>query len=278
VHVIELPEAVVLSRQIEHDLSGKQIVNGNQGNASHRFAFYSQTPQPYETILAGKQIGGATYHGSAIMVWLEPDYVLVLGGGGERILHHKSEATFPKKYHLYLQFHDDTWLTATVQGWGNAMLLLKSEASKHPHVGETRVSPLNDAFTLEHLNRLFNALEESDPRSIKYFLISDPGVWGVGNGYLQDILFHAKIHPRRRAVELAHAEIRALHQAIRNTLSQAVDLHGRDTERDMYNQPGGYRCVMDRRSVGQPCSGCGTTIEKIHFLGGACYICPQCQG
>jgi formamidopyrimidine-DNA glycosylase len=276
--VIELPEAVILARQIDHKLSGNRIVFGNQGNASHRFAFYSQTPQSYDTILEGTKISGATDHGSAILVSLEPDYALVLGGGGERILHHQSEATFPKKYHLLLQFHDDTRLTVTVQGWGNAMLLLQHEASAHPHVGESRVSPVSDVFTFKHMQHSLSALDKSDPRSIKYFLISDPGVWGVGNGYLQDILFRAKIHPRRRAVDLSQNERRALHQAIRETLGQAVDQRGRDTERDLYNQPGGYRCTMDRRSVGQPCSGCGTPIEKILYLGGACYICPQCQG
>ncbi len=256
----------------------KRIVFGNQGNASHRFAFYSQPPQPYETILEGKQISGATDHGSAILISLEPDYVLVLGGGGEKILHHQNDETFPKKYHLLLKFHDDTWLTVTVQGWGNAMLLLQSEASTHSHIGKSRVSPLSDAFTFKHLQGSISTLDESDPRSIKYFLIGEPGVWGVGNGYLQDILNRAKIHPRRRAAELSNDERRVLHQEIRETLSQAVDQRGRDTERDLYNLPGSYRCIMDRRSVGQPCSGCGTPIEKIRYLGGACYICPQCQG
>ena len=157
------------------------------------------------------------------------------------------------------------------------MLLLRSEASAHPHVGEVRVSPLSRAFNFKHFQGSFSTLDEGDPRSIKYFLISEPGVWGVGNGYLQDILFRAKIDPRRRAAELNQDERRELHRAIQKTLKQAVDQRGRDSERDLFNQPGGYRCLMDRRSVGKPCPSCRTPIEKIRFLGGACYICPMCQ-
>jgi len=73
------------------------------------------------------------------------------------------------------------------------------------------------------------------------------------------------------------SEKRALCEAIRGTLRQAVELGGRDTERDLYDRPGRYRRILDARSVGQPCPECGTWIEKIQYLGGASYVCPRCQ-
>ena len=168
-------------------------------------------------------------------------------------------------------------MTVTVQVWGNVLLLQRSELSNHPHIGEGRTSPLSDAFTFEHFQGLFGELEEGDPRSVTFFLIGEPGVWGVGNGYLQDMLFRAKVHPRRTAVELGEEERQALYKAIRRTLKEAVELDGRDTERDLYNRPGRYRRILDSRSVGQPCPECRTPIEKIQYLGGACYFCPRCQ-
>ena len=43
-------------------------------------------------------------------------------------------------------------------------------------------------------------------------------------------------------------------------------------------KPGKYVRLMDRKAAGQPCPGCGSTIvEKIQYLGGACYFCPDCQ-
>ena len=275
--MIEVSEASVIARQMSEELKGKRIESGIRGNALHKFAFYSRPAAEYEAVLKSKIIGEVREHGFAILASVEPDYTLVLGGGGERILLHQSEDTLPRKHQLLLGFEDNTYLTVSVQGWGNVLLLHRSELANHPHVGEGRISALSDAFTLEHFLGLFEKLEEEDSRSVKFFLISQPGAWGVGNGYLQDILFRARIHPKRRAIEIAAEERRALYEAIRETLRQSAELGGRDTERDLYNNPGGYRSILDRRSVEQSCPECGTVIEKIQYLGGACYFCPSCQ-
>jgi len=275
--MIELPEAMVVARQMSQELQGKRIASCVRGNESHKFAFYSRTAEAYETILGGKVMGATTGHGSAILASVEPDYTLVLGGGGERILFHKTESALPKKHHLLLRYQDGTCLTVTVQGWGNVLLLDRSELVEHPHVGVGRVAALSEGFTFETFQGLFGGLEQGDKRSVKFFVISEPGVWGVGNGYLQDILFRARLHPKRRAVDLDEEERHALYRAIRLTLQQAVELGGRDTERDLYNRAGAYRRIMHSKSVGRPCPECGTPIEKMQYLGGACYVCPECR-
>ena len=52
---------------------------------------------------------------------------------------------------------------------------------------------------------------------------------------------------------------------------------GRNDEVDLLGNPGGYVRIMDSRAAGQPCPKCGRTVEKIQYLGGACYFCPKCQ-
>ncbi|MCL4419461.1 endonuclease VIII [Patescibacteria group bacterium] len=269
--MIELPEALTIAKQISKDLKGKKIKYGNRGNSPHKFAFYNHSPEEYESILTGKTIGDSKGYGSLILTAIDPEYILILGGGGEKIILQQSEKTIPKKYQLLLQFEDDTYLTVTVQGWGFTQLKGKSE------IGNGGVSPISDEFTFEYFQRLFDDLREDDPRSAKYFIISKPGIWGVGNGYSQDILFRAKIHPRRRIIELTEYEKSALYEAIKDTMSQAVKLGGRDDESDLYNNKGGYKRILDSRTNGTPCQECGTTIEKISFLGGASYFCPNCQ-
>jgi formamidopyrimidine-DNA glycosylase len=61
------------------------------------------------------------------------------------------------------------------------------------------------------------------------------------------------------------------------TVSEAIQKGGRYDEVDLFNSPGKYTRLMDKRSVGCPCSVCGTAIEKMQYLGGACYYCPTCQ-
>ncbi len=275
--MIEYPEAVTIARQITSELKGKRVADGNRGNSPHKFAFYNHTPEEYAALLPGRTVGEATVNGPLILANLEPEYALILGGGGERILYHRSAATLPKKYQLFLHFNDETYLTVSVQGWGSAFLLKQSEVPTHQFVNLRNPSPLSDGFSPDYFQSLFASLEKDDSRSVKFFMISKPGVLGVGNGCLQDILWRAKIHPRRRAVEVSEIEQRALYTSIRETLQQMVSLGGRDGDNDLYDHPGGYHRIMFSKAVGLPCPACGTPIEKAAYLGGAIYFCPKCQ-
>ncbi len=275
--MIELPEAVLLARQMNEELCGKQIAACERGNSPHKFAWYNHTPEEYAQILTGRTVGAAVEHGGNILVRAEPGYQLVLGGGGERILLHQGEATRPAKYQFLLEFADGTALTVTVQMWGSLQLMTDAEVLADKHLGLRSVSPVSAEFTPEFFDHLFDGLDKADPRSIKYFLISQPGVWGLGNGYLQDILYRARIHPRHKAMGLTKRDRRTLHKAIQETLQQAVQQGGRDTEYDLHNLPGGYHRLLDASSVGMPCHHCGTPIQKASFLGGMIYFCPQCQ-
>jgi formamidopyrimidine-DNA glycosylase len=275
--MIELPEAVTIARQINETLAGRCIAAADCGNAPHKFAFYSRTPEEYEQILPGKTITEACARGGHILVSLEPGYTLVLGGGGERIVYHETEATLPKRRQLFLRFEDGACLTVTIQMWGSLQLYLPDEIGGNTYIGLGRVSPIDDAFTFEYFDGLFADLQANDKRAVKYFLISEPGVCGVGNGYTQDILFRARLHPRHRAVELADEQRRALYDATRDTLIQATSLDGRDSEHDLFDRPGRYARILSSEAAGKPCPRCATPIEKIQFLGGASYFCPTCQ-
>jgi formamidopyrimidine-DNA glycosylase len=275
--MIELPEAMVIAQQMRAALTGKVIEAGNRGNAAHKFAFSNGTSEEYAAILKGKRLGPARGHGSIILLPVQPGHLVVLGGGGERILYHAQNAKLPKKHHLMLRFTEDDCLTVTVQGWGNTLLLEESTAGEHRHVQSDRITPLSDAFTWEYFRSLFEAVDPESSKSVKYFIISEPGVWGIGNGCLQDILYHTGLHPRRRVVDIAEEEQRSLYDAIQSTLSQMVELGGRYEERDLYGNRGGYVRILDSKTKGTPCRECGSLIEKDQYLGGAIYFCPTCQ-
>lgn len=275
--MIELPEAEVIAHQIGQTLAGKRIAAGEQGNAAHKFAFYSGENAFYQRILKDKVISGAQANGRMIRVALEPDYILVLGEGGETILYHASAASLPARCQLRLCFSDDTWLSVSIQGWGAALLLHRDEIEQHPFAAAKGLSPLDDGFTYGHFSALFSDLKPGDTTSPKQFLITKPGVAGVGNGMLQDILLAARLHPRRRMAGLSEAEKQALYRAVREVMLQAVQQGGRDSEKDLFGNPGGYRKLLDSRSVGLPCPQCGAEIQKENYLGGAVYFCPRCQ-
>lgn len=276
--MIELPEALTIARQMNETIRGKRIGTVLRGNSPHKFAFYTGTPEEYAARMAGQVIGDVGYDGPFIIVPVGDADVLLLGEGGERIIYHPTAATLPKKHQFFAQFEDGTYLTVNVQGWGFIQLWERSKLSQCPFSGKKGRSPLADGFTLEYFLELVAQLPTEDRRSVKYFLISEPGIRGIGNGCLQDILFQAGIHPRRKMVSLERGEREALYHAIRETISGAAAKGGRDSERDLYNRPGQYARILHSKMVGQPCPRCQTPIEKDTFLGGAVYYCPNCQG
>lgn len=275
--MIELPEAVIIARQMAQELTRRKIVDAQANASPHKFAFYTGDPSAYASRLVGQALAPARAGGNMIYVPVGSELNLVLGEGGERILYHATGAKLPVKHQLLLAFEDDSHLSVSIQGWGFVGLMDAETLAAHPYAGRTKPSPLDEGFTLDAFTALFAALPASDARSIKAFVVSDPGVRGVGNGCLQDVLLHARLHPRRRAVELTHRQQETLFHALRDTLGQMVEQGGRDSELDLYGQPGGYRRLLHSGTVGQPCPVCGTPIEKQSFLGGSVYYCPICQ-
>ena len=280
--MIELPEAITIAQQIDSELKGKEISSGISGQTPHKFAFFDKKipHTEFAKIVPGKTIGRSFAHGMAIITNLNPDYLLSLGCGGERIHYHTSMETLPKKHQLKLDFYDDTFLTVTVSGWGEVRLLKASDFLIHPHLRHKAISPLNEKFTFEYFDGLFNTLpkdKRNQKTSAKYFIISKPGIYGVGNGCLHDILFRAKIHPKRQMLDLTISERKSLYKYIRHTLSEMVKLGGRESEFDLFNQRGGYKLILHSKVVGQLCPECGGTIQKIAYLGGSSYFCSSCQ-
>ncbi|MBV7331545.1 hypothetical protein KFU94_25575 [Chloroflexi bacterium TSY] len=56
-----------------------------------------------------------------------------------------------------------------------------------------------------------------------------------------------------------------------------INKGGRNDEFNLCGERGGYVRLMDKNRAGQPCPVCGITVEKIQYLGSACYFCPRCQ-
>jgi formamidopyrimidine-DNA glycosylase len=167
-------------------------------------------------------------------------------------------------------------MTYTLQMWGFVKLLEKSELPEQPYA-KVGIPPLSETFTPERFNQLLEEYPDKTKKGVKGFLVTSQHVNGIGNSYLQDILFRAKIHPARKIPTLNSDERLNLYNAIQKIMAEAIKLGGREDERDLFDHPGGYTRLMSNQSVGQPCPDCSTPIQKISYLGGACYLCPNCQ-
>ena len=275
--MFEIPEYVTLARQMARSLSSKQIAKGTLGNSPHKFVWYNRKPAEFSAIVKGKTIGNPYSKGRWLFIPVEPGYILVFGECGGRILLHESASELPKKYHLSLHFEDGTALSATTQMWGAMELYEKGKELERQYIHGMRTTPIEPGFTAAYLAALVKEAIHRGNKTVKGILTQDQMIPGLGNAIAQDIMFNARLHPKQPLEALQKDHIDSLHYAILKTLKEAIRLGGRNDEFDLYGNRGQYVRLMDQNAAGRPCPECTTKIEKIAYLGGACYFCPKCQ-
>jgi formamidopyrimidine-DNA glycosylase len=271
--MIELPEAVVLAKQIRQVLSGRQIREAMANQSPHKFAWYTGDPLEYNRRLAGKRIHHAAAFGGHVEIKAD-DMILVIS---TPIRYHPKGEILPARHQLLLKMDDETAVTCTVQMWGVLACFDQNESSGIPDypIAKQKPSPLSDSFDHAYFDGLFD--EHTAGLSAKAFLATEQRIPGVGNGVLQDILWSARIHPRQKMACLSRKEISAMYRATKAVLKKMTDRGGRDTERDLFGCPGRYQTILSKNTVGKPCPVCGTIIKKEPYLGGSIYVCEGCQ-
>lgn len=137
--------------------------------------------------------------------------------------------------------------------------------------------PLDDGFRPTDLEEVL----AGSRAPIKSRLLDQRRIAGLGNIYTAEALHAAGLDPRRAAGDLALAEIRRLHGAIREVLRSALRQAG-TTLRDYGTPDGGSGGFQHQLGVygreGEACPRCGDLVHRIVQSGRATFFCPGCQG
>ena len=275
--MFEISEILTLSRQINGTLNGKIIFEGSLGNSPHKFVWYNRSPEEFRELSAGKTIGPSYGRGRWLFIPLEPGFRLVLGECGGRVLFHPADAALPSKYHLLLRFTDGSSLSVLTQMWGAMELYANGDELGRQYIRGMRPTPVEADFDEAYFNQLVDGLIPLEKRSLKALLTQDQLIPGLGNAYAQDILFNARLNPKRLIQDLDAPQRSQLFVAIRQTVAEITHQGGRYDEVDLFNRPGGYVRLMDKNATKNPCPRCAGEVQKIQYLGGACYFCSACQ-
>lgn len=131
-------------------------------------------------------------------------------------------------------------------------------------------------FTATYLYRLVQKRKST----IKAVLLDQKVVAGLGNIYVDEALFLAKIRPDEKANVLSLHACKVLHEAINQVLTQGIS-HGGTTIRDYVNGIGkkgsNQHFLQVYGKEGSPCPRCGHTIQYIKLGGRGTHFCPLCQ-
>ena len=269
--MIEIPEASVLARQLTETISGRTIVTAVAASTPHAMAWYFGDPDEYGERLEGRTITGAASFGG--LVEIEAGEMRICFGDGVNLRYYAPGAKRPDKHQLLLVFDDDSAVAATVQMYGG-LWAFPDGMNDNPYylVAKEKPSVLSDGFSFPYFRTLLT--ESCLRKSAKAFLATEQRIPGLGNGVLQDILWRAGVHPKRK---MDTVDLQGLYGAVTSVLSDMTASGGRDTEKDLFGNPGGYEVVMGSKHNGEPCPTCGTPITRMSYMGGNVYVCPQCQ-
>jgi len=276
----ELPEALILAKQMNKELRGKQVKSYHLQDYERlqRLGFINKDTRRFEGIINGK-VESVTSRGSVTRVKFDNGMNLILAPEyGGVVLYHTSEKTVPSKLHLRVDFSDNTMLTVRLTGMG-VIQAVKDDELNQSYVCRRDfsevLSPLDDKrFTFEHFSEL---LAEKDMMIKSALVGKDAVIVGLGNSSFQDVIYRAKIHPKRKASELRGDERKALYNAVKLVIQERIRNGGKDEFLDLYGREGGYTPAMGPNMKEQICPTCGASIEKLSIGGGQTYFCPKCQ-
>jgi len=269
---MELPELTVLSQQMEKEISGKKISKVEVSNPK----CLNMPLEKFRKAVVGKTIESVENRGKWLFIKLDSKCFLLFNPGmGADVIHFKPEDKLPEKYQLKVTLHDGTGFTIRVWWFCYLHLVQQDKLGEHKLTGKLGMSPLDKGFTLDY----FKQLLASNRGNIKSFLLDQKNIAGIGNVYVQDPLFEARIHPKRKIQSLTEKEIEALYKSLRSILKESIKLGGLAYEKDFHGKYGGYGKNQYRIAYkpGQPCPVCQTTIEKVKTGSTSSFICPKCQ-
>lgn len=276
--MIEAPEARYLCDQLNETVRGKKIVDVFTQFSPHKFAWFTGSSEEYTEWLCGKTIDHAQSQGGMVEITIG-DKVLVLTDGVN--LRYLSPGTkLPAKHQLLIAFEDESCLIASFRMYGGMMCYdqnaIDGKLFEYYLTAKSKPQVMSDAFSKDYFLTLINE-ESTQKKSAKAFLATEQTIPGLGNGVLQDILYHTHIHPKKKIAELTDKEKENLFYQVKETMEDIFRQGGRNTESDLFGENGNYTACLSKDTAGLACPRCGETIVKESYLGGSIYYCRGCQ-
>jgi formamidopyrimidine-DNA glycosylase len=269
----ELPEVETYARDLARVLPGRSL-HGARCDWPNQLPL--NAPDELDARVRGQHVSAVTRRGKYIQIELDQDWLLVhLKMSGRLQITPAGTPANPHAHVVFdldgadeLRFHDP-------RKFGRVYLVEEPDEV----VGHLGPEPLEPDFT----RALF--AERIAPRRgrLKPLLLDQAFLAGLGNIYVDEALWQARLHPLRTADTLGEEEVARLHTAIVEVLARAVALRGTSFSaagyRDLTGNMGEMQGTLNVfRRTGEPCPRCGAPIERSLVAMRGTHTCPRCQG
>ncbi|MEA2007712.1 MAG: bifunctional DNA-formamidopyrimidine glycosylase/DNA-(apurinic or apyrimidinic site) lyase [Chloroflexota bacterium] len=232
-------------------------------------ALAAPSPDEFLARAQGQTVEKIGRRGKHLLIHLSEDtLVFHFRMSGEVVVEAQTEP-IAKHCRLTLNFDDGIRLAFNnPRKFGRVWLVADPEAFL-AHLGP---EPLADAFTSQWLYTTLQGCH----RQMKYFLLDQEVIAGLGNIYVDESLYLSKIHPRTKSDALSFEQAELLWKNIRQVLRAGIENQG--TSFDWMYKGGDYqRYLKVYKRTGEPCAICGTPIKRIMVAQRGTHFCPSCQ-
>jgi formamidopyrimidine-DNA glycosylase len=282
--VPELPEVETVRRGLEPVLEGRRLAKVQVNRPDLRFPF----PEDFAKRLDGATVERLERRAKYLRFPLSTGetWVTHLGMTGRFTIDGQAPGEFEenapvggKHEHLSLVTSDGRRIGfSDARRFGYMALIPTAEIENHPWFKGLGPEPLGNAFNAEVLKAAFKGKKQN----IKVSLLDQRIVAGLGNIYVVEALYRARISPKTPAGKVSRPRLEKLVVAVRDVLKEAIEAGG-STLRDFANAQGGQGYFQHRFDVygreGQPCPGedCKGVVKRFVQAGRSTFWCPSCQ-
>ena len=269
----ELPEVETVRRGLERLVVGKTI-----GQVRVRYAKMIGTGvDSFVHDLPGQTIERIGRRGKYLLFYLTGGVLVSHLRMEGKYLFYPDEVPERKHAHVFFETTDGgTLVYEDVRKFGTMELLRKDQLEAYFAARKLGPEPTEADFLLSP----FAAALSRSKKPIKPYLLEQTLVVGLGNIYVDEALWRARIYPARPADSLKPTEVKRLREQIIEVLQLGIEKRG-STIRTYRNALGEDGTMQDFLQVygktGQPCARCGSPIEKIKLGGRGTHLCPHCQ-
>ena len=268
----ELPEVETFKRFLEQGEGGSPSVLGKTIQGGDLLWGKTLASPPWGEFLSrveGQTIVTLSRRGKHLLIHLTTDtLVLHFRMSGEVVVESQTKP-MREHYRLIINFTDgDRLAFNNPRKFGKVWLTSNPEVLLS-HLGP---EPLSEDFTPQD----FYEILQKRHRQIKSLLLDQRAIVGLGNIYTDEALHLSKIHPLTKSDTLSFEQAKLLWENIRQVLRAGIENQG--TSFDWMYKGGNYQQLLKvYQHTGQPCTTCGTLIERITVAQRGTHYCPTCQ-
>jgi formamidopyrimidine-DNA glycosylase len=284
----ELPEVETVRRGLRPVLEGARLARVEARRPDLRFAL----PDGFVQRLTGATVQRLDRRAKYLLARLDRDETLVMhlgmsgrfeiAGGAQTVRPGDfALAQPPDPKHAHIVFETDAGVVVTFydpRRFGYMDLIATEALGEHPWFKGLGPEPLGECFDAELLGGAFAGRRQS----VKATLLDQRVVAGLGNIYVCEALFRARIAPDVPAGDVSRRRLATLVASVREVLGEAIEAGG-STLRDYASADGALGYFQHRFQVygreGEPCLRpvCKGAVERIVQAGRSTFACGRCQ-